>query len=74
MSNNIQIEWHYVDIDENMWYKNIEERNKKVESGEDNKSFCVDEGLLMKLNLKFEKPQKDEMNVIYINKIGDYNE
>jgi len=28
--NNINVEWHYIDIKDTVWNKNIEERNKKV--------------------------------------------
>lgn len=30
-TNNIKIEWHYIDVDDDVWNKSIEERNIRVE-------------------------------------------
>jgi predicted kinase len=63
---NIPFEWHYLDISDEDWKINIEQRNKLVC---DNKvqAYYVDEGLLLKLNSKFEKPSKQEIDYWYIN-------
>lgn len=59
---NIPFEWHYIDIDDEAWKKNITERNAKVSSGNGGSDFYVDEGLLAKVNSLFEPPQRTEMD------------
>ena len=61
----ISYEWHYIDVDDDTWNRNIEERNKRIEEGNGGSDFFVDEGLLNKLLSMFEKPDKDEINVWY---------
>ena len=61
----ISYEWHYIDVDDDTWNRNIEERNKRIEEGNGGSDFYVDEGLLNKLLSMFEKPDKDEINVWY---------
>ncbi len=63
----IQVEWHYVDIDQSRWQQLIDERNMKVKNGSGGSAFYVDEGLLNKLLSKFEKPSKDEIDVWFKN-------
>ena len=63
-NNNIEFEWHYIDVDDETWQKNIENRNKKVLNGEGKSDFYVDEGLLNKVISKFEEPNEDEIDVI----------
>ena len=63
--NNIDIQWHYIDIDDQMWYDNIEKRNKKVLEGKGGSDFFVDDGLLNKVLSKFEVPIQDEIDVWY---------
>lgn len=62
---NINIEWHYIDIEDDLWEENIKERNKKVETGNGGSDFYVTYGLKKKTLDKFEKPSKDEMDVWY---------
>lgn len=64
-SKNVNIEWHYIDIKDDLWEENINERNRKVEAGNGGSDFYVDEGLKKKVLNKFEKPSKDEMDVWY---------
>lgn len=64
---NIQCEWHYVDIDDETWYKNIKERNKRIEEGNGGSDFYVDDGLMKKLLSSFEEPSKKEIDVWYHN-------
>lgn len=64
-SKNINVEWHYIHIEDELWEENIDERNKKVESGKGGSDFYVDEGLKKKVLNKFEKPSKDEIDVWY---------
>ena len=64
----IDVEWHYVDIEQSRWKRLIEERNAKIQNGNGGYDFYVDEGLLNKLLLKFEEPTREEMNVWIENK------
>ncbi len=66
---NIDIEWHYIDISLDDWHNNITSRNKNVVEGSTT-DYYVDEGLLLKLNKLFDAPEKDEMDVWYLNKRG----
>lgn len=61
----IGYEWHYIDVDEDTWNRNIKERNKRIEEGNGGSDFYVDEGLLNKLLSMFEMPEKAEMDVWY---------
>lgn len=62
---NIEVEWHYIDVEEKTWKKNIEERNRKVLDGGGGFSFYVDEGLFNKIISMFEEPTEDEMDIVY---------
>lgn len=64
---NIIFEWHYIDISDEDWERNISERNQLV-SKKLSQSYYVDEQLLMKLNSIFEKPSEQEIDVWYTNK------
>ena len=64
-SNDIEVEWHYIDVDDKTLQKNIEERNKKVLNGNGGSDFFVDGGLLNKVLTLFEKPDKIEINIWY---------
>lgn len=64
-SYDIGYEWHYIDVDEDTWNRNIKERNKRIEEGNGGSDFYVDEGLLNKLLSMFEMPDKAEMDVWY---------
>ncbi len=59
---NIQTEWHYLDISQDKWLKNIEQRNKEVSEGKTT-DYYVDSGLLQKLESLFEAPAKEEIDV-----------
>ena len=63
--NNIECELHYVCVDDETWKKNIAERNKRVEAGNGGSDFYLDEGLMKKLESKWEEPSEDEVDVIY---------
>lgn len=65
----IDVEWHYVDIEQSRWKQLIEERNNKIKNGNGSSDFYVDEGLLNKLLSKFEEPTREEMNVWIKNKL-----
>jgi len=64
-NHNIKVEWHYIDIEDSIWYKNIADRNEKVENGNGGYSFYVDEGLLKKVITIFEIPKSNEIDVWY---------
>ena len=61
----IAYEWHYVDIDEKTWHKNLDERNRKIKAGNGGSDFYVDEGLMRKLLARFEAPVREEIDVWY---------
>ena len=64
-SQNIPCEWHYIDVDDEAWHKNIEERNSRVLNGEGGSDYYIDEGLMNKLMSKWEMPAKEEIDVWY---------
>lgn len=68
---NVEIEWHYIDIDDEDWHKNIKERNEKVLAGEGGSAFYVDDGLYQKIVKMFEIPDFEKMDVIYKVKRND---
>ncbi|MCI8640763.1 MAG: ATP-binding protein [Clostridia bacterium] len=63
--NNIDTEWHYIDIEDAIWIKNIKERNEKVEKGNGGSDFYITEGLKSKVLSMFEIPSKEEIDVWY---------
>lgn len=62
---NIPCEWHYIDVDDYTWRRNIEERNRRILSGECGSDYYLDEGLMGKLLSKWEAPSRDEIDVWY---------
>lgn len=61
-SKNIVCEWHYINIDDKSWQKNIDERNGLVLSG-GGSDYYLDEGLKKKLLSMWEKPERKEIDV-----------
>ena len=59
----IEYEWHFIDIPDDLWYRNIGERNRRISEGKGGSDFYVDEGLLRKLLGRFEKPERNEIDV-----------
>ncbi len=57
------MEWHYIDIDDSLWNKNIEKRNKKVQEGNGGYDFYVTEGLKNKVSTMFEIPSREEIDI-----------
>ena len=47
------------------WKRNIEERNKRIEDGNGGSDFYLDEGLLKKLESKWEEPSEEEIDILY---------
>lgn len=61
----IDVEWHYVNVEQLRWKRLIEERNAKIQNGNGGYEFYVDEGLLNKMLSKFEEPKREEMDIWY---------
>lgn len=61
----IEIELHYVYVSDELWKKQIAERNKKIEEGKGGSDFYLDDGLMNKLLSLFEEPTDDEIDVFY---------
>ncbi|MBP3255823.1 MAG: ATP-binding protein [Clostridia bacterium] len=61
----VDCELHYVCVDDESWKKNIEERNKRIVEGKGGSDFFLDEGLMNKLQSKWEEPTEKEVDVIY---------
>lgn len=64
-SNGIDCEIHYVLVDDETWKQNIAERNQRILDGNGGADFYLDEGLMKKLESKWEEPAEDEVDVIY---------
>ena len=64
-SNGIDCELHYVFVDDETWKQNITERNQRILDGNGGADFYLDEGLMKKLESKWEDPAEDEVDVIY---------
>ena len=63
--NDIDCEIHYVCVDDETWKQNIAERNQRVLDGNGGSDFYLDEGLMEKLESKWEEPTEDEVDMIY---------
>ena len=61
----VECEIHYVCVDDETWKQNIIERNNRIDEGKGGSDFYLDEGLLKKLESKWEEPSKEEIDVIY---------
>lgn len=64
-SQNIVCEWHYIDVDDRTWHKNIEERNRRILNGKGGSDYYLDECLMEKLLSLWEAPSEDEIDVWY---------
>ena len=64
-SHGVDYEWHYIDIDDELWHKYIKERNQKITEGNGGSDFYVDKGLFNKVQSLFEVPEKSEIDVWY---------
>ena len=53
----------YIDIDDEIWQRNIAERNAKVKAENGGSDFYVDEELLNKVNTIFEVPEQSEIDL-----------
>ena len=64
-NNGIDCEIHYVYVDDVTWKRNISERNQRVLVGNGGSDFYLDEGLMKKVESRWEEPGEDEYDVIY---------
>lgn len=62
-SRGVPVQWHYMDISDERWQRNIEIRNRKIQEGCGGWDFYVDEGLYSKVLSLFEVPGADEIDV-----------
>ena len=53
--------WHYMDVSDEQWIKNIASRNQAVREGKE-RAYIVDEALKAKLKSKFEEPSFEEID------------
>ncbi len=63
----IQYEIHYIYVDNEIWKKNIDERNKRITDGNGGSNFYLNNGLMKKLELLWEEPDSSEVDFIYKN-------
>ena len=61
----ILCEWHYVELEDQTWKRNIEERNRRVLAGDGGSDYYLDEGLMEKLLSMWEEPAPEEIDVWY---------
>lgn len=61
-ANNIQCEFHYIDISNELWKSRIDKRNREV-LDKKTEAYYVDDNLAAKFNGLFEIPDKSEIDV-----------
>jgi len=61
----IPCEWHYIEVEDETWRRNIEERNHRILNGQGGSDYYLDEGLMEKLNSLWEEPDQEEIDVWY---------
>ncbi|MDE6149007.1 MAG: ATP-binding protein [Ruminococcus sp.] len=61
-SKNIQCEFHFIDVGNEIWHQRLNKRNNAVLEGKTN-AYYVDENLARKFDHIFEIPSKDEIDV-----------
>lgn len=61
----INLEIHYIDIDDKSWEENIKKRNKRIDEGNRGRDFYVTETLKEKILRTWEEPSKEEIDVWY---------
>lgn len=60
-------EWHYIDVSDETWYKNIEERNQSA-IREGYEQFLIDEKRIREINTQFETPAPEEIDIWFNNR------
>lgn len=61
-SKNMEHEFHYIDISDEVWTERLKKRNLAVSAGEAN-AYIVDDNLAAKFDTMFEMPDREEMDV-----------
>ena len=61
----VECELHYVCVDDETWKQNIDERNRRIKEGKGGSDFYLDEGLMKKLESKWEEPTREEIDIWY---------
>ena len=64
-SKNVNLEIHYIDIDDKSWEENIKERNKRIDEGKRGFDFYISDGLRKKIKENWEEPDEKEIDVWY---------
>lgn len=62
LAEGIKASFYYLDIPDDEWEKRIEKRNLDVQNGKTD-AYYIDENLAEKFRLRFEKPEKTEIDV-----------
>jgi len=62
----VACEFHYIDVPDDVWHRNIEIRNRAVLAGKTD-AYHVDDGLMKKLESLFEAPSREEIDVWFVN-------
>lgn len=62
----VACEFHYIDVPDTVWRRNIAIRNQAVLEGKTD-AYFVDDGLRQKLESLFEAPVQEEIDVWYVN-------
>lgn len=63
----IPFEWHYVEVSDSDWQRNIAARNAAVAAGETT-DYAIDAGLLEKMQSLFEPPAPEKHCIRYCSK------
>lgn len=61
----IETEWYFLDVPDGEWRRRVETRNAAVARGE-SRDFYIDEGLLRKIEARFEPPDEDERKTMRV--------
>ena len=58
----IKTEWHYIDVTDEVWHKNLTKRNNAIADKSENFYF-IDNDVAVKFLSMFEEPQPDEIDI-----------
>jgi predicted kinase len=67
MERGFGVEWHYIQINDNVWRKNLTERNAAF-AGDDDDFYFIDKDTAEHFGEMFEEPQIGEYDVLYENR------
>ncbi|MBE6796354.1 MAG: ATP-binding protein [Ruminococcaceae bacterium] len=63
-SQNIECEFHYINISDETWKSRLEKRNNAI-LAEETTAYYIDDNLAEKFGFMFEEPNEDEIDFIY---------